>query len=201
MQIRPGAKVQPHGNSGRGVRQRRARFIDAYIANGQNARQAAISIGVPENRADDFAKNVMRRPDASAEIDRRLAELAAPHKMNAERAMNLLVKVATNDRRKFFNADGTLKMVHELDEDTQLALDGFDVESRKEFGENRKVDAEITTSKVKLAKRLSAIDMLFKHFGLYAKDNAQRTADPDEVAAQVRAKLAEIDNTTGGKKR
>jgi hypothetical protein len=180
---------------------RRARYVDAFIANGQNYVQAARDIGVRGEKAcKHFAGRMSADLQTQAMIKMRLEELAAPHAMNAKRAVDLLVKLVLNDRRKFYNDDGTLKDVNELDFDTQLALDGFDVEKRVEFGGHRKKEAEITTSKVKLGKRSTYLDMLFKHFGLYAKDNAQRNVDPDEVAAQVRARLAEIDSSTGGKK-
>jgi hypothetical protein len=58
------------------------------------------------------------------------------------------------------------------------------------------VEATITTSKLKLSKRTTSIDQLAKHFGVYAKDNAQRVGDPEEIAARVRAQLADIDKTT-----
>ena len=62
------------------------------------------------------------------------------------------------DQRKLYNADGTPKSIHELDDATAAAVSGVDPD----------------TGAIKTYDALRALDMAMKHVGLYEKDNHQK---------------------------
>lgn len=95
---------------------------------------------------------------------------------SAERVLLEASRLALFDPRKLFFDDGTPKPITALDDDTAAALAGLDVvEEFEGSGEDRKFVGY--TKKYKVADKNSALEKLFKHHGLYEKDNEQKT-DP-----------------------
>lgn len=95
---------------------------------------------------------------------------------SAARVLLEASRLATFDPRKLFRDDGSPKPITELDDDTAAALAGLDVvEEFEGSGEDRKFVGY--TKKYKVADKNSALEKLFKHHGLYERDNAQKT-DP-----------------------
>lgn len=78
------------------------------------------------------------------------------------------------DPGKLYNADGSLKNINKIDDDTRLELAGADVDQvTRGRGAKRIL---VTTSKIKYANKSVARDQAMKHFGLYKKDNEQAGA-------------------------
>ena len=95
---------------------------------------------------------------------------------SAERVLLEATRLATFDPRKLFFDDGTPKPITALDDDTAAALAGLDVlEEFEGSGDERRFVGY--TKKYKVADKNSALEKLFKHHGLYEKDNEQKT-DP-----------------------
>ena len=140
-----------------GVTERRRAFIQAYIANGQNATEAAITAGYSKKTAAQQGHILLRKLENSG-------ELAVAAKASAERAElktdEVLYQVRCGlraDPRKLFKADGSLVPIPELDAETAAALD-------------IEIDAD---GKVKRRfwSKGTAAQMAMKHLGLYEKDN------------------------------
>lgn len=66
------------------------------------------------------------------------------------------------DPRKLFRADGTLKTVHELDEDTRLALRRYEV---REISKGKKVIGH--RFNIQFPDKLKACKQAMKYFRLY----------------------------------
>lgn len=95
---------------------------------------------------------------------------------SAARVLLEASRLATFDPRKLFREDGSPKPINELDDDTAAALAGLDVvEEFEGSGEDRVFVGY--TKKYKVADKNSALEKLFKHHGLYERDNQQKT-DP-----------------------
>ena len=93
---------------------------------------------------------------------------------SAERTLLEASRLALFDPRKLFFDDGTPKPITALDDDTAAALAGLEVvEEFEGSGEDRKFIGY--TKKYKVADKNSALEKLFKHHGLYEKDNEQKT--------------------------
>lgn len=93
---------------------------------------------------------------------------------SAARVLLEASRLATFDPRKLFFDDGTPKPITALDDDTAAALAGLEVvEEFEGSGDERKFVGY--TKKYKVADKNSALEKLFKHHGLYEKDNEQKT--------------------------
>ena len=104
---------------------------------------------------------------------------------SAERVLLEASRIALFDPRKLFRDDGSPKPINELDDDTAAALAGLDVvEEFEGSGEDRVFVGY--TKKYKVADKNSAIEKLFKHHGLYERDNEQRTNPLAELLNAVK---------------
>lgn len=177
---------------------RKARFLDAFIANGGNATQAAIAVGYSRRSAATAGKNL--KAELREQIDARLKELAAPLALTAQEVVAQLARMVKLDPRKMFSQSGGLLPVHEMPEEVALCIDGLDVEQANVGGQGKGGKLlSVRTTKVKLSRKAQAVDMAMRYFGLYPREH-EAPVDPDEQAARVREALGDIDKLTAGRK-
>lgn len=124
---------------------------------------------------------------SNVKVQQRVAELkeriAGVGIASAERTLLEASRIALFDPRKLFREDGSPKPINELDDDTAGALAGLDVlEEFSGSGDDRAFVGY--TKKYKVADKNSALEKLFKHHGLYERDNQQKT---DPLADLLRA--------------
>ncbi|HSG00706.1 MAG TPA: terminase small subunit [Vicinamibacterales bacterium] len=79
-----------------------ARFVDAYLANGGNGRQAAITAGLAAHSATCEASKLRRRPNVAAEIARRSADALG---REPQAVVQQLAAVAFGDIRDVLNPE------------------------------------------------------------------------------------------------
>lgn len=107
-------------------------------------------------------------------LQQRQAELALKYELTTESVIKSLAQAVHFDPRKLYDAGGNLKSVQDLDDDTAMALAGFEVTEEKGSGDDRgKVIGY--TKKVKWLDKNQAREQAMKHLGLYKADNLQRT--------------------------
>jgi phage terminase small subunit len=156
----------------RKAEQKLAIFVAEYISNGGNGAQAAIKAGWSKACAAQNANRALRNAyvqEALKQHRARLAdELAEKHGLTVDRILGELRRLALSDVRKLFNADGTMKPLHDLDDDTAAMIAAVDVQEVKVDG-----SAIAQVKKVKLWDKNSALDKAMKHLGLYERDNEQ----------------------------
>ncbi len=149
-----------NGTSKAAATHRRTIFVEAYIANGGNALEAAKVAGCPPRSAHVAGARLLKEAKVLADIKFRREEALAKVKLNTDEVMESLARDIRFDPAKLFNAGGELKSIHEIDEGTRRALRGFEIENgRKKF---------------KFPEVTAAREQAMKHFGLYGKDNSQR---------------------------
>ena len=108
----------------------------------------------------------------AARIAELQAETAEKLLVSDESALREFARVGFSDIRKLFTADGRLKPLAELDDDTAAAIKSFKVVSRRAPGSDA---AEVEhVIEVRLWPKTQALDSLSKHLGLFERDNAQR---------------------------
>jgi len=84
-------------------------------------------------------------------------------------------RLARFDIRRLYNEDGGLKKIHELDDETAAAIQGIEqVEQYEGSGKDRVFVGYL--HKYKIADKNAALEKLFKHFGLYERDNEQKSS-------------------------
>jgi phage terminase small subunit len=137
-----------------------------------NATQAAIRAGYSERSAKAIANEMMCDPMISERIQQMIAERAQRTEVTADRVLREVARIGLSDVRRLFTKTGTMKPIHELDDDTAAAVASIEV--MEEFsgrGEDRVLVGHV--KKIKLWDKNSAAEKLMKHLGMFEKDNAQ----------------------------
>jgi len=161
------------GTSKLATADRIALFINAYIANGRNGTQAAITAGYSANSAAAQASRLLKDSKIIAQVEARSAEIAAKFAITPENVLRELSHLVFFDPRKLLNDDGSLKDMHELDDATAAAIAGLEI--TEEFDGHGESRVHIGYSKkVKIADKNSAIDKAMKHLGMFDADNRQK---------------------------
>jgi phage terminase small subunit len=161
------------GTTGQAKEERRRKFVEAMILNGDNITQSAIDAGYKRHAAAQQGSRLLKEAKTQALLAARRAELQQKLELTTERTLAEVARLAYHDPRSLFNEDGTTKPIHQLDADSAAAIAG--VEVTHEYvgkGESRKLVA--TTTKYKMADKNAALDKAMKHQGLYKADNLQR---------------------------
>jgi phage terminase small subunit len=113
---------------------------------------------------------------AIAELDsKNLAVIQARAGISLERTLVEIAKGAFFDVRNMFNADGSPKGIHELDDITAAAIEGIDVVEQYAGSGDERVFVGVI-KKYKLAKRSTSLDMLMKHLNGYKAENDSKGA-------------------------
>jgi phage terminase small subunit len=183
-----GAKASPTAPKNT-VAERRIIFCEAYLSNGGNATQAAIHAGFAPKAAHVSGSRLLRDAKVCAVLDKRRQELAQKWELTTDAVLKNLAQAVYFDPRKLFKADGTLKTVTELDDDTAMALQSFEVVETSIPGKPDE-DGKATytqgfTSKIKWLDKNQARDQANKILGQY-KDKVEVSVSDDFVKALER---------------
>lgn len=167
---------------------RKRAFVEAYLTNGGNASQAAVAAGFSEKTAGAAGSRLLKTVEVSTQLRQRRSELAQKYELTTESVIKSLSQAVHFDPRKMFKVDGSLKAIHELDDDTAAALAGFEVTEDKVQG------AVVGfTKKVKWLDKNTAREQAMKHLGLYLEDNKQRSpleGVPRDVVKMMQERLS-----------
>ncbi len=166
--VRVAAKVKA-GTSKASAADRKAVFVEAYIANGGNATQAAITAGLSAKTASSSGQRMLKDVEVATQIASRAQAVADKYKLTTELAARSIYQEMMFDPAKLYDEQGRLKPITELDEDTRMALASIEVD---EVGGGD--SPLVTTRKVKWANRYQAREQLMKHLGMFGEDNKQK---------------------------
>lgn len=182
------AKRSTKAGSGQaGAAHRRKLFLDAYLTNGRNATQAAITAGFSPKTARAQGCTLLTHPDIVQSLQRATARIEAISGLTVERTLQEVARLAYFDPRTLFRADGTLKTPEEWDDDTAAAVAQIEVDehferTNSDNGEKKTVVYGTSSKKLKVWDKNAALEKAMRYLGLYEKDNRQRGAD---LALQV----------------
>jgi len=106
-----------------------------------NATRAAIAAGYSEKGAAQAGARLLTNVKVSAEIAKLTQKACTKLEISAEKVLHELARLAFLDPRKFYNENGGLKHITELDGDTAACIAGMEVEDVYEGyrGERKKV--------------------------------------------------------------
>lgn len=152
---------------------RRKLFVEAFCTNGGNATQAAITAGYSQKTAKQQGSRLLTDTDIAAAVKaRQSSALAKAQEITDLTAVEVLRSLARDlrfDPAKLYKEDGSLRPIHEMDEDTRLALRGAEVDEIA-IGKGAERAVIGHTTKVKFPEKTAAREQGMKHFGLYEKD-------------------------------
>ena len=180
----PAKKVKA-GTSKEAAAARKSLFVDAYIANGGNATEAAKTAGYSAKTAGVTGCNLLKDPNVSSAIADRSKAVAKKYELTADLVVKSIVQELTFDPAKLYSAGGQLKEITELDEDTRMAL------SQVEFEQIGSRDAPIFVRKYKWAQRQGAREQAMKHLGMFEKDNEQKVNPLDGLPREMLVAIVE----------
>jgi len=151
---------------------KQAAFIEEHAID-LNATQAAIRAGYSAKTAKEQATRLLSNVHVAAAIKANRAERSIRTEITADRVLQGLAAIAFADPRKLFDANGGMRPMHELDDDTRAALviettQGTDADGNPTF-----------TRKTKFADKLFALDRLARHLGLF-QDKLKISGDAND---------------------
>lgn len=157
------------------------RFAQEYVID-LNATLAARRAGYSVKSAEWIGCRLTKNVKVAAEIERLQAEIANKLGITAERVLDEIAKLAFNDPRKFFDEDGRIKPVKELDDDTAMSLAGIET-FHKIIGDEK--DGMAVVTKVRISDKRSSLELLGRHLKLFT--DKLEVNDTDALAAKLKA--------------
>lgn len=160
---------------------RQQRFVAEYLTD-LNATRAAIAAGYSKKGATVRGAELLANRNVSAAIMERSARLLGKLEITAENVLRELARLAFLDPGKFFDADGRLIPIAELDDDTKRGLSGMDVEELFEGRgpERRQVGV---VRKIKFADKGINLERLGKYLKLFTDKHEVCGPDGKPLAA------------------
>jgi phage terminase small subunit len=121
------------------------------------------------NSAEAAACRLLSNVKVREAIEQKQKEVAKRCEVTAENIVRETAAVAFSDVRRLFKSDGSPKSIHEIDDATASAISSI------EFGQMI-TDGKVTgqTCRIKLWDKNSAQERLFRHMGLFRKENAPK---------------------------
>ncbi len=182
-----------------GLTPKQQRFVEEYLVD-LNATQAAIRTGYSEKTACEQASRLLANVKVSAAVAEARKRLADKSGITLERVQQEYARLAFLDIRKAFDADGNLKPIHELDDDTAAAVSGLEVEVRRVPGEadeeqepqshggslKRQHGTTARLHKIKLADKRGALDSICKLFGWVVEKKEVTGKDGGPIVTQTK---------------
>jgi phage terminase small subunit len=146
-------------------------FICDYAGNATRSYLRAFP-HVTYGTAKTEGNRLLTNPDIQARIAELKEERNKRLELSADRVLKELVKLAFYDPRDFFDSDGRLKPVDELDPDHAAVIAGIET-FHKTIGDDK--DGICVLTKIKLPDKNTALEKLGKHLMLWkepgTKDN------------------------------
>lgn len=161
-------------------------FIKEYLVD-MNATQAAIRAGYSKKTANRIASELMSKPDIQQAVKAEMEARSRSTDLSIERVLLEYKRLALFDIRNLYKEDGSMKDIHDLDEDTAAALtsiesdDLYDMDGKK-IGKVRKLKA---------ADKRAALCDVMRHLGGFEKDNAQQNGAKPIIIADIKDLTAE----------
>jgi phage terminase small subunit len=154
---------------------RRLPFVHAYLNNGQNITQAAITIGCSPRSAATLGHRLFKHVETQALIKQEQDRASAAAGLSVERTLRELARVAYSDPGNYFDKAGKPIPICDLDEDARRALASWEIEEQYEGkGEKRTLAGFI--KRAKLWDKNAAIEKAMKYHKLYSDDAPQTGA-------------------------
>ena len=170
------AKKPKAGTSKESAEQRKRLFVEAYIVNGGNGKQAAIAAGFAPKAAAQQASRLLTDANVSHLIRERRQQIAEKMELTTERTLREVARLAYFDPRKLLDNTGRPKALSELDDDTAAAIAGIEVVDKfDDAAPGTKERLPSTVIKYRLADKNAALDKAMKHLGLFKEDNKQKS--------------------------
>ena len=151
---------------------RQERFVQEYLGNAKgNLTQAALNAGYSTKTAQEQSSRLLTNEAVQFAINERQKALREKASITQERIVEEYARIAFLDPRKFFDDDGKLIDIANLDEDTARALGGLGYQIKYECGTGNE-DAGSLTFKSKVNCKMKALNRLSELLGFKVQKQA-----------------------------
>lgn len=140
---------------------RQEQFVAEYLVD-LNATQAAIRAGYSAKWAASNIDKVLKNTEIQNAIQSSLSKRSEKTAVTADMVLRELARIAFADTRSLYREDGSMKLPHEMDDDTAAALAGVDT-----FEETSGGALAGYTRKVRRWEKTKALELLGKHLGMF----------------------------------
>jgi phage terminase small subunit len=150
----------------KGLTKKQEIFVSEYLKDGLAGR-AARAAGYSDKSADAQASQLLKIPKIAKLVAEKHEKRCAKLDFSAEKVLEGLANLAFFDIRKLYNADGSLKPISELDDQTANAICGMEVEEAyQHFGGGQAKPTGIL-KKIKIADRGINLERLGRYHKLF----------------------------------
>ena len=165
------------------LREKQIAFVREYLID-LNATQAAIRAGYSQKTANVIASELLTKPDIQLAITNAIKERAERTEITQDRVLIEVARLAFLDIRKAFDANGNLKEIHDLDDDTAAAISGIEVlESVSENGSVTKL------KKIRLSDKRASLELAGRHLQMWNDKLALMNRDGSPLLQNITINL------------
>lgn len=150
-----------------GLSAKQQRFCEEYLVD-FNSTEAAMRAGYSKKTAYAIGAENLRKPQIQAAIQEQQAKLSDKTGITIEKVINEYSKIAFSDLRKFYNEDGSLKDVTDLEDEEAAAISGIEIETITAGGINIG-----SLKKIKRWDKKGALDSLCRVLGFNAPEKKE----------------------------
>jgi phage terminase small subunit len=153
----------------RALTPKQSQFVAEYLID-LNATQAAIRAGYSARTANEQGARLLTNVSVHSAIDVAMKRRAERTEITQDRVLQELARIAFFDLRKLYREDGSLKAMHELDDDAAAVLAGVDVVEMaggaKIGGDEGVSHVPMFTKKAKIPDKVAALGLAMRHLGM-----------------------------------
>lgn len=143
-----------------------------------NASKAARLAGYSKKADKEQGSYLLTKTNIQARITQLRKATGKDFNISRERLAQELARVAFQDSRKFFHADGTLKQIHELSDDEAAALAAVEADETEISFLDEVTYKKTKSKKIKTWDKIRAAEQLARMMGYNAPDKTSWT-DPE----------------------
>jgi phage terminase small subunit len=169
-------------------------FVNEYLVH-RNATKAAIAAGYSAKTAHQAGSRLLRNVKVREKLDALNSQRVERLELSADRVLQGLTTLAFFDVRRFFNKDGSVKGVVDLDLQTAMALRGIEVTTterrEKKEGQDETVKISSFVTKIRLADRGENLERLGRHLKLFTDKVEVEHPSIDNPEARI-ARIMEL---------
>lgn len=150
-------------------------FCQEYLID-LNATQAAVRAGYSVDTAGAIGHENLKKPEIQDKIAVLQAIRAERTQVSQDQIVRELMKVAFGDVGNYFDENGNIIPVHEIETNARGAISAIKVLDEK-TEQSEEVFKLTVTKELKMWDKLKALEMLGRHVGIFERDNKQSKPD------------------------
>jgi phage terminase small subunit len=155
-----------------GLNDKQRRFCEEYVID-LNATQAAIRAGYSKKTANEQGSQLLAKLSIQQFIKTLQRKLSEATGITAKRVIEELAKVGFSDIKLYYETGTEIKDITKLENNLSAAVSSIKItETEGDWGSK-------TVKEFRLHDKISALDKLGKHLGVFEKDNKQKAINTD----------------------